>query len=91
MENIDWKWKALYLSGVMPVFLLVFAGSGSHAGGELEYILIALIVAIGAVLVMSVPLIFGLFFFRNATYLKFCSVIPLVIIVVFLVFQLFKF
>ena len=85
------KWKPFYLSGVALVFLLVFAGSASHAGGELEYLLIAFVVAIGAVFVISVPLIFGLLFFRNAKYLKFSSAIPLVVVVVFLIFQWFQF
>lgn len=91
MAKIERKWKAFYLSGVLPVFLLVFAGSGSHAGGELEHLLIAFVVAIGAVFVISIPLLFGLLFFRNAKYLKVSLVIPLVVIVVFLIFQWFRF
>ena len=89
--KIKWKWIAFYLSGIVPLFLLILAGSGSHAGGELEHLLIAFLVAIGAVFVISVPLIFGLLFFRNAKYLKFSSVIPLVVVVVFLIFQWFQF
>ncbi len=91
MIKIDTKWKVLYLSGIVPVFLLVFAGSGSHAGGELEYLLIAFAIAIAAVFVVSVPLIFGLVFFRNAKYIKFSSLIPLVLVLVFLIFQWFRF
>ena len=91
MIKIDTKWKVLYLCGIVPVFLLVFAGSGSHAGGELEYLLIAFAIAIAAVFVVSVPLIFGLVFFRNAKYIKFSSLIPLVLVLVFLIFQWFRF
>ena len=91
MANIGWKWKVFYLSGVVPVFLFVFAGSGSHAGGELEYLLIAFLVAIGAVLVISAPLILGLLFFRNAKYLKISSVIPLAVILALLILQWLRF
>lgn len=91
IAKIKWKWKAFYLSGAVSVFLLVFAASGSHAGGELEYLLIAFVIAIGAVFVISVPLIFGLLFFRNTKYLKFSLVIPLVTVVAFLIFQWFRF
>lgn len=91
MVNIEWKWKVLYLSGVVPLFLLVFAGSGSHAGGELEHLFIAFLVAIGAVFVISLPLIFGLLFFKNAKYLRFSSLIPLFVTLVFMVVLLLRF
>jgi hypothetical protein len=91
MANIEWKWKSFFLSGVFPLFLLVFAGSASHAGGEFEYLLIAFLVAISAVFVISIPLMFGLVFFRNPKYLKFSSAIPLVVLLVFLVSQWFRF
>jgi hypothetical protein len=91
MVNIEWKWKVLYLSGVVPLFLLVFAGSGSHGGGELEHLFIAFLVAIGAVFVISLPLIFGLLFFKNAKYLRFSSLIPLFVTLVFMVVLLLRF
>lgn len=87
MAKNNWKWKAFYLSGVVPIFLLVFAGSGSHAGGELEHLLFALLVATGVVFVLSAPIIFGLLFYRNTKYLKLSSVIPLVVVVVILLFR----
>ena len=91
MKKIEWKWKALYLFGVVPLFLLLFAGSGSHSGGDIEDLLIPFLFAAGAVFVISVPLLLGLLFFRRSGYLKFAMVFPLVVVVVFFIFMWFRY
>jgi len=86
MNKIEKKWIAFYLSGIVPIFFIIFAGSGSHAGGEIEYVIIAFGIAIGAIFIISLPLLAGLLFFRNSTYIKCALIIPPLICVLFILF-----
>ena len=90
MNKIEKKWIAFYLCGIVPIFFIIFAGSGSHAGGEFEYVLIAFGIAVGAIFIISLPLLLGLLFFRNSKYIKIALIIPLLICVLFILLYWFR-